>query len=60
MTDDRQNADGHVLTKRGERRVVIFICALLFPILSVMIVGGFGLTIWILQMIFGPPGTGAH
>ena len=46
----------HVLTKRGERRVFLFICVFLFPALSVILAGGYGLAIWLLQLIFGPPG----
>ena len=49
--------DEHVLTKRGERRVFIFIAVLLFPILSVIVVVGYGFAIWMLQLIFGPPGA---
>lgn len=48
----------HVLTKRGERRVFIFITVFLFPALAVILAGGYGLLIWILQMIFGPPSAG--
>jgi len=47
----------HVLTKRGERRVFIFIAVFLFPILSVILVGGYGFAIWIAQIVFGPPGS---
>ena len=47
----------HVLTKRGERRVFLFIAVFLFPILSVILVGGYGFLTWIFQMIFGPPGS---
>ncbi len=49
--------DDHVLTKRGERRVFIFITVFLFPVLSVILVGGYGLAIWLLQLFFGPPGA---
>jgi len=49
--------DDHVLTKRGERRVFIFIAVILFPVLSIILVGGYGFTIWMLQLIFGPPGA---
>jgi nitrate reductase NapE len=49
--------DNHVLTKRGERRVFIFITVFLFPVLSVILVGGYGLAIWLLQLFFGPPGA---
>lgn len=49
--------DDHVLTKRGERRVFLFIAVFLFPILSVILVGGYGLMIWLMQVFFGPPGA---
>ena len=49
--------DDHVLTKRGERRVFIFIAVILFPVLSIILVGGYGFAIWMLQLIFGPPGA---
>jgi len=48
----------HVLTKRGERRVFLFVAVFLFPALSVILIGGYGFLIWILQMIFGPPSLG--
>jgi nitrate reductase NapE len=50
--------DDHVLTKRGERRVFFFITVFLFPALSVILVGGYGFLIWIIQLLFGPPGPG--
>ncbi len=49
--------DDHVLTRRGERRVFIFIAVFLFPLLSIILVGGYGFVIWMLQLIFGPPGV---
>jgi len=49
--------DNHVLTRRGERRVFLFIAVFLFPALSVLLVGGYGLLIWLLQMLIGPPGS---
>ena len=54
----RKSDEDHVLTKRGERRVFLFIAVFLFPALSVVLIGGYGFLIWILQMIFGPPGAG--
>lgn len=50
--------DDHVLTKRGERRVFLFITVFLFPALSVILIGGYGLMIWLSQLFFGPPGAG--
>ena len=52
------SGDDHVLTRRGERRVFIFICVFLFPALSVILVGGYGFIVWIMQMILGPPTSG--
>ncbi len=49
--------ENHVLTKRGERRVFLFIAVFLFPTLSVLLVGGYGLIVWLGQMLLGPPGA---
>lgn len=38
-----------------EWRVFLFITLVLFPVLSVMFVGGWGLLVWISQMLSGPP-----
>ena len=38
-----------------EWRVFLFITMVLFPVLSVLIVGGWGLLVWITQMLSGPP-----
>lgn len=43
-------------TKKQEWLAFLFITVVLFPILSVIVVGGYGFIIWILQMYFGPPG----
>ncbi len=44
----------------GERRreLLLFLAVtlLVFPLLAVGIVGGFGFAVWIFQMIAGPPG----
>lgn len=50
------NDKEHVLTRRGERRVFLFIAVFLFPILSFILVGGYGFLIWMFQLIYGPPG----
>ena len=42
--------------KRREILLFLFITVVLFPVLSVMIVGGYGFAVWIYQMIAGPPG----
>jgi periplasmic nitrate reductase NapE len=42
--------------KQREGRLFAFIIVFLFPILSVMVVGGYGLAVWIWQTLMGPPG----
>ena len=42
--------------KRDETRLFVFLIVFLFPILSVVLVSGYGFMVWIIQMIFGPPG----
>lgn len=41
--------------KKYERNTFVFLAVFLAPILSIIIVGGFGFMIWINQIIFGPP-----
>ena len=42
--------------KRRELMLFLFLTVVLFPLLSVALVGGLGFVIWIYQMIMGPPG----
>lgn len=45
--------------RRLETRMFIFLVVFLFPILAVMVVGGYGFVVWIAQIFFGPPGPPA-
>ena len=54
-TTDRHDAVSDTATKREERRAFLFMAVLLAPILSVVIVGGYGFMVWMLQLIYGPP-----
>ena len=42
-------------TKAEERRAFILLAVVLFPVLSVAIVGGYGFLVWMYQIINGPP-----
>lgn len=44
------------VSARKEWGLFIFIAVFLFPLLSVMVVGGFGFLVWMFQLIVGPPG----
>jgi nitrate reductase NapE len=46
----------HELEKRAELRVFLLLAVVLVPVISVLLVGGFGLIVWIYQLIAGPPG----
>ncbi len=43
-------------SKRRELLTFFFLTAVLFPVLSVAVVGAYGLSIWIYQIFTGPPG----
>lgn len=43
--------------RKMERRAFLFLTVILAPALSVALVGGLGFSIWIYQMIAGPPGS---
>lgn len=42
-------------TKGQERVVFLLLAVVLFPVLSVAFVGGFGFLIWMSQLVLGPP-----
>ena len=42
--------------KKLETRLFLFIAILLFPIIAILLVGGYGFAVWIYQIIAGPPG----
>ena len=43
--------------KTIERRSFLFLVVFLAPIVSVIVIGGYGFVVWISQLIFGPPGV---
>lgn len=43
------------IIKNQEFKMFMFIAVFLFPILSIVLMGGFGFIIWISQLILGPP-----
>ncbi len=45
--------------RRQELKLFLFIAVLLFPILAVAVVGGYGFAVWMFQIFTGPPGPPA-
>ena len=42
-----------------ELKVFVVLAVLLAPVISIAVVGGYGLAVWTYQMIVGPPGSPA-
>ncbi|MDX5379141.1 MAG: periplasmic nitrate reductase, NapE protein [Halomonas sp.] len=42
--------------KKRELLVFLFLAGILFPILAVLVVSGYGFAVWIFQIFAGPPG----
>lgn len=42
---------------REELKAFLFLTVVLAPVLSVLIVAGYGFAVWIGQMLLGPPGV---
>jgi nitrate reductase NapE len=43
-------------TSKAEFAVFAIIAALIWPVVAVGVVGGYGFLVWMYQLIFGPPG----
>jgi nitrate reductase NapE len=43
-------------TRREEFLVFFIIAALIWPVVAVGVVGGFGFLVWMMQIVVGPPG----
>ncbi|HMR33058.1 MAG TPA: periplasmic nitrate reductase, NapE protein [Geminicoccaceae bacterium] len=43
-------------SRRSELLVFLLVVAVIFPLLAVGVVGGYGFLVWMYQMVVGPPG----
>ena len=43
--------------KRHETMAFLFLAVVLFPLMSIILVGGFGFIIWMQHLLLGPPGA---
>jgi nitrate reductase NapE len=53
-----ERVDNSGISKKTELLVFLFITIVLAPLLSVVLVGGYGFVIWVSQLLMGPPGSG--
>ncbi|KRW93081.1 periplasmic nitrate reductase, NapE protein [Paracoccus sp. PXZ] len=56
MIDSAKETDRPQHRKRDEIIAFLILAVVIWPILSVAIVGGYGFLVWMSQIIFGPPG----
>jgi nitrate reductase NapE len=56
MSATGDDVAGRLRRRRMEIFAFLFLTAVLMPVLAVGVVGSYGLTVWIYQMIAGPPG----
>jgi nitrate reductase NapE len=49
--------DGEPVSKAQELRSFLFLSVVMAPILAVIVVGGYGFLVWMLQLVLGPPGS---
>ena len=42
-------------TRQEELRSFLFLTVVMVPVLTVMIVGGYGFAVWMFQLVAGPP-----
>ncbi len=42
--------------RRGERLVFLLLAVAIWPVIAIMVVGGYGFLVWMWQLVFGPPG----
>ena len=53
---ETQDAANHP-TRRDEGIAFFLLAFVLFPVLSIILVGGFGFVLWMSHLMFGPPGA---
>ena len=44
-------------SKKQELRSFVFLAVVMAPVLAVIIVGGYGFLVWMVQLVAGPPGS---
>jgi periplasmic nitrate reductase NapE len=57
-TDEKTHDEvpGPRSSRRAELATFLVLAVLIWPVLAVGFVGGYGFLVWIWQIIFGPPG----
>jgi nitrate reductase NapE len=59
MSDNVSAGTGETRTRRDEILAFIILAVVIWPLIAVGIVGGYGFLIWMSQLVLGPPGPPA-
>lgn len=51
-----QDAGPAARTRREEIIAFVILAVLIWPVIAIGVVGGYGFLIWMSQLVFGPPG----
>ena len=49
-------SDGQPGTRREELVSFLLLAVIIWPLIAIAVVGGYGFLVWMYQLIFGPPG----
>lgn len=60
MSAARDDTTGRPRRRRMEVFAFLFLTVVLMPALAVATVGGYGLAVWVYQIVAGPPGPPAR
>ena len=55
-SQDRSERETLTRTRREEIVAFIILAILIWPVIAVGVVGGYGFLVWMYQIVYGPPG----
>jgi nitrate reductase NapE len=55
-TEPRQGHGESLPSRRQEFFMFALLAILIWPVIAVAVVGGYGFLVWMWQLVFGPPG----
>ena len=55
-TDPGQRPGEALPSRRQELFMFVLLAILIWPVIAVGVVGGYGFAVWMWQLVFGPPG----
>ena len=63
MTSERSNSEDRIPTRNSRREELfafIVLAVLIWPVVAVAVVAGYGFSDWMYQIVAGPPGPPRH